>query len=78
MGSYGSHVQVDSRTELVIAVDIAKRLGISPQRVNVLASGPGFPEAARQARPVVGLALEQRRAVGSARPAGLPAAGAAE
>lgn len=36
-------VQVDSRTELVIGVDIAKRLGISPQRVNVLASGPGFP-----------------------------------
>ena len=39
-----SSVQVDSRTELVIAVDIAKRLGISPQRVNVLASGPGFPK----------------------------------
>lgn len=37
-------VQVDSRTELVIAVDIAKRLGISPQRVNVLAAGPGFPK----------------------------------
>jgi len=36
-------VQVDSRTELVIAVDITKRLGISAQRVNVLASGPGFP-----------------------------------
>lgn len=31
------------RTELVIAVDIAGRLGISPQRVNVLASSPGFP-----------------------------------
>jgi predicted DNA-binding transcriptional regulator AlpA len=29
---------------LVIAVDIAKRLGISPQRVNVLATGPGFPK----------------------------------
>jgi hypothetical protein len=27
----------------VIAADIARRLGISPQRVNVLASGPGFP-----------------------------------
>jgi hypothetical protein len=38
-----SCVQVDSRTELVIAVDIATRLGMSPQRVNVLASGPGFP-----------------------------------
>ena len=37
-------VQVDSRTELVIAVDIAGRLGISPQRVNVLAGGPGFPK----------------------------------
>jgi hypothetical protein len=37
-------VQLDSRTELVIAVDIAKRLGLSPQRVNVLASGPGFPQ----------------------------------
>jgi predicted DNA-binding transcriptional regulator AlpA len=37
-------MQVDSRTELVIGVEIAKRLGISPQRVNVLASGPGFPK----------------------------------
>jgi predicted DNA-binding transcriptional regulator AlpA len=37
-------VQIDSRTELVIAVDIAKRLGISPQRVIVLATGPGFPK----------------------------------
>ena len=27
-----------------IAVEIAMRLGISPQRVNVLASGPGFPK----------------------------------
>lgn len=34
---------VDPRTELVIAVDIAKRLGVSPQRVYVLAGGPGFP-----------------------------------
>ena len=41
---YRSCVQLDSRTELVIAVDIAKRLGLSPQRVNVLASGPGFPK----------------------------------
>jgi predicted DNA-binding transcriptional regulator AlpA len=37
-------MHVDSRTELVIAVDVAKRLGMSPQRVNVLASGPGFPQ----------------------------------
>lgn len=37
-------MQLDSRTELVIAVDIASRLGISPQRVNVLATGPGFPK----------------------------------
>ncbi|MEJ7792409.1 MAG: hypothetical protein WKF65_10610 [Gaiellaceae bacterium] len=36
-------MHVDSRTELVIAIDIAKRLGISPQRVNVLGAGPGFP-----------------------------------
>jgi predicted DNA-binding transcriptional regulator AlpA len=34
---------IDSRTELVIAVDIAQRLGISPHRINVLAGGPGFP-----------------------------------
>jgi Staphylococcal nuclease homologue len=37
-------MQVDARTELVIAVEIAKRLSISPQRVDVLASGPGFPK----------------------------------
>jgi predicted DNA-binding transcriptional regulator AlpA len=37
-------VRVDSQTELVIAADIAKRLGISPQRVHVLVSGPGFPK----------------------------------
>jgi hypothetical protein len=42
MSRYRSTVHVDSRTELVIAVDIARRLGISPQRVNVLTSGPGF------------------------------------
>ena len=41
---YGVVVQVDSRTELVIAVEIARRLAISPQRVNVLAGGPGFPK----------------------------------
>jgi predicted DNA-binding transcriptional regulator AlpA len=37
-------VRVDSQTELVIAVDIAKRLGVSPQRVHVLVNGPGFPK----------------------------------
>jgi predicted DNA-binding transcriptional regulator AlpA len=37
-------VKVDSQTELVIAVDIAKRLGISSQRVYVLAASPGFPK----------------------------------
>ncbi len=37
-------MRVDGRMELVIAVDIAKRLRLSPQRVNVLASGPGFPK----------------------------------
>ncbi len=36
-------MRVDSQTELVIAVDIAERLGISPQRVHVLVAGPGFP-----------------------------------
>lgn len=36
-------MHVDAHTELVIAVGIAKRIGISPQRVNVLARGPGFP-----------------------------------
>ncbi len=41
---YRRRVRVDDRTELVIAVDIAKRLGISSQRVNVLAIGPGFPK----------------------------------
>jgi hypothetical protein len=38
-------MRLDSTTELVIATDIAKRLGISPQRVNVLATAPGFPPA---------------------------------
>lgn len=41
---YRPAVQVDSQTELVIAVDVARRLRISPQRVNVLAHGPGFPK----------------------------------
>ena len=35
---------VDRRTELVIAVDIAKRLGLSAQRVYVLSASPGFPK----------------------------------
>jgi hypothetical protein len=34
----------DSQIELVISVDIARRLGISPQRVHVLVSGAGFPK----------------------------------
>lgn len=38
------NVLVDSRTELVIAVDIARRLGVSPQRVYVLAAAAGFPK----------------------------------
>ncbi len=42
--SVSGAVRVDSQTELVIAVDIAERLGISPQRVHVLVSGPGFPK----------------------------------
>ena len=37
-------MRVDSSTELVIAVDVARRLGISPQRVNVLVGGAGFPK----------------------------------
>jgi predicted DNA-binding transcriptional regulator AlpA len=40
---YRSAVQVDSRTELVIAADIADRLEISRARVSVLASRPDFP-----------------------------------
>lgn len=37
-------MRIDSRTELVIAVDIAKRLSMSPQRVYVLAGGASFPK----------------------------------
>ncbi len=37
-------MRVDATTELVIAVDVAKRLRISPQRVNVLAASAGFPK----------------------------------
>jgi predicted DNA-binding transcriptional regulator AlpA len=36
-------MRVDARTELVIAADIAERLGISRARVSVLAGRPGFP-----------------------------------
>jgi predicted DNA-binding transcriptional regulator AlpA len=36
-------MQIDSRTELVIAADIAERLGISRARVSVLTARPGFP-----------------------------------
>jgi predicted DNA-binding transcriptional regulator AlpA len=38
-------MRIDARTELVIAADIAERLGISRARVSVLASRPGFPRA---------------------------------
>jgi predicted DNA-binding transcriptional regulator AlpA len=37
-------VRVDSKTELVIAADIARRLGISKQRVAILVGSAGFPE----------------------------------
>lgn len=37
-------MRIDAKTDLVIVTDIAKRLGISPQRVYVLASAPGFPK----------------------------------
>jgi prophage regulatory protein len=36
-------VRIDSRTELVVAADIAARLGISRARVSVLASRSDFP-----------------------------------
>jgi predicted DNA-binding transcriptional regulator AlpA len=36
-------VRIDSRTELVVAADIAKRLGISRARVSVLARRSDFP-----------------------------------
>lgn len=41
--SYRLAMRIDSRTELVVAADIAKRLGLSRARVSVLATGPGFP-----------------------------------
>jgi prophage regulatory protein len=36
-------VRIDSRTELVVAADVAERLGISRARVSVLASRSDFP-----------------------------------
>jgi prophage regulatory protein len=36
-------MHIDSRTELVVAADIAERLGISRARVSVLASRSDFP-----------------------------------
>jgi len=36
-------MRLDARTELVIAADIARRLGVSKQRVGVLARQSGFP-----------------------------------
>jgi predicted DNA-binding transcriptional regulator AlpA len=38
------NVRIDSRTEFVIATDITTRLGVTSQRINVLASSPGFPK----------------------------------
>ena len=37
-------LRVGARIELVIAADLAERLGISPQRVHVLTNSPGFPK----------------------------------
>ena len=36
-------MRVDARTELVVAADIAERLGLSRARVSVLASRSDFP-----------------------------------
>jgi prophage regulatory protein len=36
-------MRIDSRTELVIAADIAERLQLSRARVSVLATRPDFP-----------------------------------
>jgi predicted DNA-binding transcriptional regulator AlpA len=36
-------MRVDAKTELVVAADIAARLGLSRARVSVVVSGPGFP-----------------------------------
>jgi predicted DNA-binding transcriptional regulator AlpA len=37
-------VRIDSRTELVVAADVAERLGLSRARVSVLASRSDFPK----------------------------------
>jgi len=37
-------MRLDARTELVVAADIAKRLGLSRARVSMLATSPGFPQ----------------------------------
>lgn len=37
-------MRVDARTELVIAVDIAARLGLTKQRIAQLAGEPRFPQ----------------------------------
>lgn len=42
-GSYAGRVRLDEGIELVIAADVARRLGISRQRVGVLAKQAGFP-----------------------------------
>lgn len=39
------YMRIDSRTELVVAADIAERLGISRARVSVLVGRPGFPRS---------------------------------
>lgn len=36
-------MRVDSQTDLVVAADIAERLGLSRARISVLVSSPGFP-----------------------------------
>jgi predicted DNA-binding transcriptional regulator AlpA len=41
-------MRVDSRTELVVAADIAQRLGLSRARVSVLVSSAGFPRPVGQ------------------------------
>lgn len=48
-------VRIHARTEFVIVTDVAKRLGISPQRAYVLASGPVFlSHSASSAAPLSG------------------------
>ena len=37
-------MRLDARTELVTASDIARRLGLSRQRINQLQVQPGFPK----------------------------------